>query len=62
MKKKKETCAKKQKNKHQGKGILNWMIKKVPFEMHIPGYQYCEYQQKKVNKKIQNYILNIKSV
>lgn len=25
----------------QGKGIGNWLIKKVPFEMHIPGYQYC---------------------
>lgn len=24
-----------------GKGIANWLIKKVPFEMHIPGYQYC---------------------
>lgn len=61
MKKKKETCAKKRKNEHQGKGILNWMIKKVPFEMHIPGYQYCEYQQKKstkkINKKMKNKII-----
>lgn len=47
MKKKKATCTKKRAYKHQGKGILNWLIKKTPFEMHIPGYQYCEYQQKK---------------
>lgn len=25
----------------RGRGITNWLIKKVPFEMHIPGYQYC---------------------
>lgn len=24
-----------------GKGIVNWMIKHLPMEMHIPGYQYC---------------------
>ena len=29
------------KKKVRGKGIVNWMVKHVPFEMHIPGYQYC---------------------
>lgn len=24
-----------------GKGMVNWAIKHIPFEMHIPGYQYC---------------------
>lgn len=24
-----------------GKGLVNWAIKHIPFEMHIPGYQYC---------------------
>lgn len=30
----------KKKNK-SGKGLLNKLIDKVPFEMHMPGYQYC---------------------
>jgi Phospholipase A2-like domain/Domain of unknown function (DUF5679) len=24
-----------------GKGLLNSMLDKLPFEMHVPGYQYC---------------------
>lgn len=27
--------------KVRGKGLVNWAIKNLPFEMHIPGYQYC---------------------
>lgn len=27
--------------KVRGKGLVNWAIKHTPFEMHIPGYQYC---------------------
>lgn len=27
--------------KIRGKGLVNWAIKNIPFEMHIPGYQYC---------------------
>lgn len=27
--------------KVRGKGMVNWAIKHIPFEMHIPGYQYC---------------------
>lgn len=26
---------------HQGQGLINKLINKLPFEMHIPGYQYC---------------------
>lgn len=26
---------------HRGYGILNKLINKLPFELHIPGYQYC---------------------
>lgn len=29
------------KKKYRGKGIVNWAIKNIPFEMHIPGYHYC---------------------
>lgn len=25
----------------QGSGLLNTLINKLPFELHIPGYQYC---------------------
>lgn len=25
----------------KGKGLLNFMINKLPVELHIPGYQYC---------------------
>lgn len=27
--------------KRKGKGLLNKIIDKIPFEMHVPGYQYC---------------------
>lgn len=27
--------------KRKGGGILNSIVNKIPFEMHIPGYQYC---------------------
>jgi hypothetical protein len=27
--------------KHSGRGLLNTLINKLPFEMHIPGYKYC---------------------
>lgn len=26
---------------HQGSGIVNTLIDKLPFELHIPGYQFC---------------------
>lgn len=29
------------KKKVRGKGLVNWAIKGLPFEMHVPGYQYC---------------------
>lgn len=29
------------KRKCYGKGLLNSVINKIPFEMHLPGYQYC---------------------
>lgn len=45
--KKKTKCKKIRKRvPHTGEGVLNWMIKNMPFEMHIPGYQYCMYQKK----------------
>ncbi|KAJ8943212.1 hypothetical protein NQ318_016725 [Aromia moschata] len=25
----------------RGSGVLNSLINKLPFELHIPGYQYC---------------------
>lgn len=29
-------------NKYQrGGGLLNWMIDKLPVELHLPGYNYC---------------------
>lgn len=28
-------------NKKSGKGLLNKIINKLPFELHVPGYQYC---------------------
>lgn len=27
--------------KRSGQGVLNTLINKLPFEAHIPGYQYC---------------------
>lgn len=29
------------KSKRKGSGLLNTLINKLPFELHIPGYQYC---------------------
>nr|DAC81337.1 TPA_asm: PLA2X [Megastigmus wasp adintovirus] len=26
---------------HEGHGLINKLINNLPFEMHIPGYQYC---------------------
>ncbi|KAJ8909674.1 hypothetical protein NQ315_011378 [Exocentrus adspersus] len=26
---------------HYGEGVLNTLIDKLPFELHIPGYQFC---------------------
>lgn len=26
---------------HLGFGLLNWLITHLPFELHLPGYQYC---------------------
>lgn len=25
----------------KGKGLVNSIINKLPFELHLPGYQYC---------------------
>lgn len=25
----------------RGEGLTNWLIKKMPIEMHVPGYHYC---------------------
>lgn len=33
--------AKKNKRVKKGKGIINTLINKLPFEAHIPSYQYC---------------------
>lgn len=30
-----------QKQQHKGRGIVNTLINKLPFELHIPTYQYC---------------------
>ena len=30
----------KNKSHYQGKGLLNRIINKLPFELHLPGYQY----------------------
>jgi len=27
--------------KKKGRGLVNKLINKLPFELHIPGYQYC---------------------
>lgn len=32
---------KQKRSKKRGKGLLNKIIDKIPFEMHVPGYQYC---------------------
>lgn len=31
----------KRKSKKVGKGIINTLINKLPFELHVPKYQYC---------------------
>lgn len=31
----------KHKDKKKGRGVLNTLINKLPFELHLPGYQYC---------------------
>lgn len=42
MKKTKKSIKSKPKTKSKrGKGILNSVINHLPFEMHIPGYQFC---------------------
>ena len=28
-------------NTSQGAGVLNTVINKLPFELHLPGYSYC---------------------
>jgi hypothetical protein len=25
----------------KGKGVMNWLISRLPFEAHVPGYNYC---------------------
>ena len=27
--------------RQKGRGILNWVISKLPIELHVPGYNYC---------------------
>lgn len=29
------------KHRSKGRGVVNSLINKLPFELHIPGYQYC---------------------
>lgn len=31
----------KKSRRRRGKGLVNTIINKLPFELHIPGYQYC---------------------
>lgn len=31
----------KKKKSRSGKGLINSVIDKIPFEMHLPGYQFC---------------------
>lgn len=26
---------------YKGRGVVNTLINKLPFELHVPGYQYC---------------------
>lgn len=35
------SCTSKCTNVKTGKGFINSVINKIPFEMHIPGYRYC---------------------
>lgn len=34
-------ATKKRASKKRGKGLINKLIDKLPFELHVPGYQYC---------------------
>lgn len=38
---KKKLVNSKQRKSKQGRGFLNSIINKLPFEAHLPGYQYC---------------------
>lgn len=38
---KKHSFMSKQPLRKHGKGIVNSLISKIPFELHLPGYQYC---------------------
>lgn len=38
---KKKPAAKKKRKQVRGKGLVNSIINKLPFEMHIPSYHYC---------------------
>lgn len=40
-KNKKKRVNKKFHRKHIGKGLVNWIIDKIPVELHVPKYQYC---------------------
>lgn len=37
--------------KHTGVGVVNSLINKLPFELHLPGYQYCG-PGTKLNKRL----------
>lgn len=37
----KRSVIKKVSKKKRGKGFVNTVLNKLPFEMHLPGYQYC---------------------
>lgn len=34
-------CFRKKRVRPKGRGVLNTLINKLPFELHIPGYKYC---------------------
>lgn len=38
---KKKNAVKRRKKQVRGKGVINTLINKLPFEMHIPPYHYC---------------------
>lgn len=40
-KKKNPKCCLKKRNKKIGKGLIDRIIDKIPFELHVPSYQYC---------------------
>lgn len=41
MKKKNKSFTRKTQLKKEGSGLLNTIINKLPFELHLPGYNYC---------------------